>query len=448
MTTPVPRQDRPSPLWRLWNATASRHLRATAVIDLPAGTRWNFERVRGRALGWAFTHRRLVNRAAAFALPNSTEWFEIFLGLQFLGATAIPIDPATPRDAALAIAQNLGASLLVVPGACLPIASPARRRWPDFACLKLTSGSTGLPKPWPCRAAQLIADGRQVARTMGVRPTDRNLALIPLGHSYALGNIVMPLILQGTPAAAAPEFVPAQIPEWIARWRLTVFPTVPSVLQALAASPSIPTLQPLRLAISAGAPLPAETARAFHAKFGLVPHNFYGASESGGVAYDREGADSLRGAAIGSPLAGVRIAITRGRRIAVTSRAVLHPSRRIILPDRAELLPGRRLRLLGRIRPAANIGGRKVDPAEVERALRTLPGVTDAWASAARSGNREYLVAAAESHEPGAALRARLAQKLPAWKLPRILESFPALPRTARGKVDATAVGARFSCGP
>ena len=50
--------------------------------------------------------------------------------------------------------------------------------------------------------------------------------------------------------------------------------------------------QPAGSVISAGALLlaAAKTARAFQARFGRKIHNFYGSSETGGIAYDRTGA--------------------------------------------------------------------------------------------------------------------------------------------------------------
>ena len=73
----------------------------------------------------------------------------------------------------------------------------------NVCCIKLTSGTTGELKPILCSASNLVADGKQIIRTMGIRPADRNLAVIPLGHSYGLGNLVMPLLLQGTSVACA-----------------------------------------------------------------------------------------------------------------------------------------------------------------------------------------------------------------------------------------------------
>ena len=33
---------------------------------------------------------------------------------------------------------------------------------------------------------------------MGIRPSDTQIAIIPLSHSYGLGVVLMPLLLQGT----------------------------------------------------------------------------------------------------------------------------------------------------------------------------------------------------------------------------------------------------------
>ena len=49
--------------------------------------------------------------------------------------------------------------------------------------------------------AQMLADGRQICATMGIRPGDLNLGLIPFGHSYGLGNLVVPLLTQSSWAA-------------------------------------------------------------------------------------------------------------------------------------------------------------------------------------------------------------------------------------------------------
>ena len=80
------------------------------------------------------------------------------------------------------------------------------------AILKLTSGSTGAPKAALTSEAQLVGDGTQIAAAMGIRPADTQIAVIPLSHSYGLGVLLMPLLLQGTAIVLRDSFVPHQLP--------------------------------------------------------------------------------------------------------------------------------------------------------------------------------------------------------------------------------------------
>jgi len=303
------------------------------------------------------------------------------------------------------------------------------------ACVKITSGSSQGPKAIACRAAHLLADGRNVVATMGIRAGDRNLAAIPLGHSYGLGNLVLPLILQGTAVVCAAEYLPRQLVDWIARHRVTVFPGVPALFRVLAALPPGLALAGLRTAISAGAMLSPETAQAFHVRFGIKIHNFYGSSETGGITYDRTGVASLSGRSVGKPLRGVKVMV-RASRITVASAAVATPSGKWRLPDRGEWNGSGELVLLGRTGQGANIGGKKVHPLEIEGALRAMAGVSDAHVWIEHRQGRDTLAAAAETKLTRAKIEHALAAKLPAWKMPKQLKLMLEFPRTPRGKVD------------
>ncbi len=135
------------------------------------------------------------------------------------------------------MANRLGASALFIDGNFHTL-SPVARGARDICCIKITSGSGAFPKAVACRASHLLADGRHIISTMKIRPSDINLGVIPLGHSYGLGNLVMPLILQGTAVVCASDYVPRQIAEWILRHRVTVFPGVPALFRVLASLPA------------------------------------------------------------------------------------------------------------------------------------------------------------------------------------------------------------------
>jgi acyl-coenzyme A synthetase/AMP-(fatty) acid ligase len=249
----------------------------------------------------------------------------------------------------------------------------------------------------------------------------------------------MPLILQGTSVVCAAQFVPRQLVDWIGLHQVTVFPSVPAIFRVLASMPVESKLTPLRLAISAGAPLTAEIAQAFHKQHGIKLHNFYGSSETGGICYDRQGDATWEGRSVGTPMTGVSVTAERGV-IYVTSKAVAKRTGRWRMPDRGEWNELGELVLLGRSGREVNIGGKKVHPSEIERTLRAMNGVSDALVLVDKSGERDILHAAVETQLSAAEIQRSLAVKLPEWKLPKRYLIKPELPRTARGKIDVVAL--------
>ena len=428
MKRPGPREGL---LWQHWEKLPADRV---VLIDPVAERSWTTGALTGHAL--TFSEKLRLYRPGdriAFRLPNGADWIAFFLALQRAGLAAVPLDGALPEKGCLDTARTVGVRALYIEGRFHALES--HRRASGCCCIKVTSGSAGLPKSVLCRAEHLIADGRQVRKTMGIRPADRNLAAIPLGHSYGLGNLVMPLILQGTAMVAAGEYVPRQLVEWIGRYGVTVLPLVPALYRVLAALPPGPRLDSVRTAISAGAVLSPLVAQAFFERYGIKIHNFYGSSETGGICYDRSGNAALAGRSVGKPLAGVSIELNKGR-VTVTSPAVATRTGRWRLGDAAEWNSRGELVLLGRLGQGANIGGKKVHPLEVERVLRALPGVNDAAVWLVRREGRDLLAAAVETLLRRAEVENALAGKLPAWKWPKFFLVAPELPRTARGKLD------------
>ena len=424
-------------LWTRWLAVARKQPSKIVVVDAADGAIWTADELTEEAarISWYQLGDFRPGQKIAFRLRNGAQWLAFFLAAQRARLTAIPLDAGLPEDGCREMAEGFGADGLLIEET--PYWLPRKKhRDTNICCLKVTSGTGALPKAIPCRAEHLLADGRQVIATMKIRAGDVNLGVIPLGHSYGLGNLVMPLILQGTAVVCAGEYVPRQIVEWIARYRVTVFPGVPALFRVLASLPAGEgTLATLRTAISAGAVLAPAVAQGFYERFGRKIHNFYGASETGGICYDRTGAASLSGRSVGTPMEGVRVTV-KARRVTVASAAVATRSGRWRLGDFGEWNERGELVLLGRVGQGANIGGKKVHPLEVERELRGLPGVTDASVWLAQSQGRDVLVAAVETTHARRRIEEALAARLPAWKLPKgylVLREFP---RTGRGKVD------------
>ena len=190
-----------------------------------------------------------------------------------------------------------------------------RATYGDAALLKLTSGSTGFPKAILTAESHLIADGERIIRAMGIAASDTQLAVIPLSHSYGFGNLVMPLLLQGTAMVLRESFVPSQVLR--RRSRISV-----SRVRRRAVHVQLPggELAGRRLAaVFAVAHFCRRTAgcadgpQAFHDRFGIKIHSFYGASETGGIAYDASDA-SMADGQVGTAMPGVTISCGRTRK--------------------------------------------------------------------------------------------------------------------------------------
>lgn len=433
-------------LLQAWRQTLAADPDAIALIDA-TGCAWTRRELDAFA---ATTARRLPSiargRRVAFALPNGPAWLATLLALLAHECVAVPLDGAEPLAVQRLLATAVGAALLLNEGnwETLPESSARGvKSRSGTVLLKLTSGSTGAPRGLPFSPASLLADARQICAGMQIGPTDRNLAVIPFGHSYGLGNLVLPLLAQGTSLVCVDTPLPHALAAVVARHRPTVFPAVPALLRALAEA-DLPgdAFASLRTVISAGAPLPAGIAREFYARFQLLPHAFYGSSETGGISYDRDGAATLAGRSVGTALPGVSVVPIRGKRVRVLSTAAYRPAGYSPC-DRVEIDPSGELRLLGRSGRMLKVSGRRLDLAELENRLRALPGIADAFA-APHPESAEHLAAVFATELAPAALRALLREHLAPWKIPRRIVAVPAFPLTARGKTDTAALRTRL----
>jgi long-chain acyl-CoA synthetase len=337
-----------------------------------------------------------------------------------------------------------------------------KRQHPDpatyggAALLKLTSGSTGFPKAILTTESNLIADGERIIAAMGIDPGDTQLATIPLSHSYGFGNLVMPLLLQGTAVALRDSFVPTQVLTDAHVFQSRVFAGVPymfNYLAANAAQDEWPSC--LQLLISAGARLDAQLTRTFHERFGIKIHSFYGTSETGGIAYDGS-EEFMSDGCVGTPMPGVTVqtraddeAPQGSGRLFIRSSSVAAGYTEtdeesafddgFLTGDLGFVDGGGRVTLTGRASPAVNVAGRKVHPAEVERVLRSMNGVDDVCVIAAPDPRRgQQILACIISRRLSSALEVRqfCASRLAPHKVPRVIIFLPSLPVTERGKTD------------
>jgi len=259
-------------------------------------------------------------RPVVLSLPNGERFVRAFLALRQIGAPVALVDASAPADELRRCAVAVGAGAVLATPERIPgqtvwagdgLALDLQRDLPvvplpgGTAVLKLTSGSSGLPKAIALSARQLVADGVQIMRTMDFGGSDVTLAAIPLTHSYGLGSCLLPLLLAGTPQTFPTCALPAALAATLAASDVAHFPAVPAMIRALATLPGLPEFPRLRVVLAAGAPLAPRDAAAFHAATGRKVHVFYGSSECGGITYDRSTAPSHTVGAVGTHAVGV-----------------------------------------------------------------------------------------------------------------------------------------------
>lgn len=342
-------------------------------------------------------------------------------------------------------------------------AMPAMPEVPEGVVhLKLTSATTGAPRLVGFTAAQLAADVDQIVAAMGLRPDWPNLAVISLAHSYGFSSLVLPLLLHGVPLILADAPLPEALRRAAAGWPHLTLPAVPALWRTWHEAGAIPNS--VRLAISAGAPLPVALERSIFAATGLKVHNFYGATECGGIAYDSTGTPRTDDSWVGLPMPGLELAVADDGCLEVRGPSV---GLGYLPPDPVHLGHGRYhtrdlarlacddgwLRLLGRASDLINVAGRKVAPETVEAVLGRHPGVAACVVfgapddDPARHDRVIAVVAVSAERVSESALRGFALQHLAAWQVPREWRRVPEIPVNARGKVSRAAWRQRFLAG-
>jgi acyl-CoA synthetase (AMP-forming)/AMP-acid ligase II len=466
---------------RVWRDAPDKIvLRAPALgRTLTTGELWQSTHDTARALtraGLSLDH--LIVSAAG----NHPGFYPLLLACLETRIAVLPVDRGTPMAQIEELADRFGASAIVTPAApdlarpsrlerlpCdLVLADLADQR-PDpalyagAAVLKLTSGSTGLPKATFTTEGNLCADALQIIEAMDIRPDDNQLGIIPLSHAYGMGNLLMPVLLQGTSVTLRETFIPPLVVEDANAQRARVFPGVPFMFEHLLEHLA-PDCWPASLdtLISAGAPLDPDLARAFAARFGVKIHSFYGTTETGGIAFD-DSDDPDVASVVGRPLPGVAVTLRREEgaappagRVHVRSAAVARgyagscnaeadgfEDGGFLTGDVGMFDDAGRLMLVGRVSSFINVAGRKVRPYEVEAVLRRMPGIADARVVGAPDERRgEQLVACLVVNRALRPFEIRqfCATRLAAHQIPREFIFLDELPRDARGKTSRRAL--------
>jgi long-chain acyl-CoA synthetase len=409
----------------------------------------------------------------AVQIGNHEDWPSILIGCLRKHLVVLPLERSISeqqRAEALEICR-VNVIVAAVPGGGSPEIIPLRtaKATPNWGerrpvLLKLTSGTTATPRAIRFRSEQLLADCNQICETVGIADDDLNFGVIPISHSYGFSNLLTPLIARGVPMVISRDRTPRAILADLVRSNATVFPGMPVFYQAFCEMEHVPALSKLRLCISAGAPLPMAIAKKFQEKFNLPIHSFYGASECGGICYDREATNRAEGF-VGEVMKGVNLEMTdpngsatqvRVRSAAVGDGYFPEPDNEklgdgIFVPDDLLAREDSGFKIVGRTSDVINVAGKKVNPAEVEAHLLRFSGVRQAVVFGRPAGAgalRNEEVSACVVATPNVSetdLLQFCRGGLSTWQVPKQIFIVDAIPANERGKISRRELSRRFS---
>ena len=456
------------PILTVWERTCANNRGRAAIFDSRGEVGRTFLEIEDRAREIVGELERIASgQVLAVQMGNHLDWPSLFLACLRKQIVVLPLEQTISdeqKQSALEICLA-AAVVAAVPGGSaveiLPLRNAAATiSWSEKppALLKLTSGTTGVPRAVRFRSEQLLADCENICETMGISDRDLNFGVIPISHSYGFSNLLTPLIARGVSLALSNDRIPRAIVDGLAASRATVFPGMPVFYQSFCEMNEPPSLPDLRLCISAGAPLPVETAQAFREKFQREIHSFYGASECGGICYVRE-AQPIPGF-VGEAMSGVTLESVDPKisnsLIRVRSRAVADGyfpvpddhklAHGIFVPDDLLEKTARGYRIVGRSSDLINVAGKKVHPAEVEAEILRCEGVREAVVFGRESERRNQEVAAcvvAQGLTEGELL-AYCRSRLSSWQVPRRIYLVEAIPVNERGKTSRRQLAMRY----
>jgi len=420
--------------------------------------------------------------AVAVWLPNGIEFVIAFFALARLRAIMLPVYPASTAEEVRRILSDRPARLFLTDPAraprCREIAPDvpvliaqegieggnARDCTEDFegpALCLYTSGSTDSFKRLCCTQKNLFFEARNFSGATRIGPDDTILCTIPLHHSYGLGNCLLDaayagatLVFEseaGTPFAARHE----AILELLRTEQVRIYPGVPFQYGILASSSADVrgVFRDVRWCLSSGDLLPQRTFDRFLRRSGHSIRSLYGSTEAGSIAMDCGPAGDVRFGSLGKPLDNVTIEL-RGEAGEIWVKSPTIPPGGY--ENRPELNPavfregfyntgdvGRldergHLILSGRKQSFVDIGGYKVDLAEVEEVLNNHPMVREAAAIGIQipnlGGMIKAVVAARDGCREGDIIE-HCRRQLAAFKVPRFVEFREMLPRNPIGKL-------------
>lgn len=333
------------------------------------------------------------------------------------------------------------------------------------AVLIYTSGTTGRPKGVILTHENLASNIKAGAQRFKLKRSDRFLVFLPMFHSFTLTVSILLPIYVGAKIILLPGIRREKIKEAIVKHRPTVLLGVPTVYNMLSnASMSLLArwLNPIKLYICGGAPLPLEVRQRFEKTYGRRLLEGYGLSEASPVVSINP-PKKAKACSVGLPLPGIDVKVVdeQGKELGpeqVGELIVQGPNVMqgywqnseatnevikegwLYTGDMARLDKDGYIYLVDRKKELIIVRGMNVYPREIEDVLHQHPAVSEVAVIGIPDHSRgevpkAFIVIKQESQNIEKELRELAKKHLAPYKVPHHIEFRPELPKTGSGKI-------------
>lgn len=334
----------------------------------------------------------------------------------------------------------------------------------DLAVILYTSGTTGNPKGAMLTHQNMASNAESLHPLFQLTKEDRIVAVLPIFHVFCMTVCLNSPIGIGATVIMVPKFSPAQVLEIIREEKATLFAGVPTMYNFLLQYPEglKEDFASIRLCVSGGASMPVELLYRFEEKYQTFVLEGYGLSEAAPVTAFNPLGGTRKSGSVGIDIPGVinKVVDEEGQEVAkgeVGELIVKGPNIMkgylgmpeataqvlkdgwLYTGDMAMMDDEGYVYIVDRKKDLILVGGYNVYPREVEEVLYQHPGVV------------EVAVIGAPDEEYGEAVKAFVAvkseeitpdeliqfcqKKLAKYKVPRVIELVPELPKNTTGKI-------------
>jgi long-chain acyl-CoA synthetase len=353
----------------------------------------------------------------------------------------------------------------------VPRMSPIEVSPDDAAAVLFTSGSTGGPHGVIHSWRNVRANSESIVEYLGITSSERAMLVLPFAYTFGR-SVVQTHLWMGASVFLDPRFMyPRVVIDALKDESCTSFAGVPLTYELLRrhVEPERLHIETLRYVTQAGGGASRALTTWMHDTFAPVPvFIMYGQTEATArLSYVPPARAREKLGSIGIAIPGVELAVvdengaalpnnTEGFLVArgdnVTPGYLDAPEATHEVLRDGWLWTGDLVRrdddgfffVTGRAKDIVKIGGRRVNPAEIEPVIAAHPAVDEVAVVDVPDGSDRVLVAVIVKKQDASVdadtLQRFMRQELPGWLVPRRVVFLAALPRTANGKLSRQAL--------